>query len=184
MSKTFGIFGLLAGVIGLTVGGIAYATIPDSGGAIHGCYKKNGDLYVVDEAGSCKKHETALDWNAQGPQGPQGLQGLQGPQGDQGDKGDKGDPGLPGLPGVGIGTPYSRSAALSVFAGDAGTVSRDCDEGDFVLSGGYRPDHPDLVLRSSEPTGPRTWSWGVANVGSEIHVIRLILWCADANIVE
>jgi hypothetical protein len=31
------------------VSGIAYATIPDSGGVIHGCYgKSGGDLRVID----------------------------------------------------------------------------------------------------------------------------------------
>jgi hypothetical protein len=33
----------------LVAGGIAYATIPDAGGVIHGCYQKNqGTLRVID----------------------------------------------------------------------------------------------------------------------------------------
>lgn len=59
----------LAGVtIGL--GGVAFATIPDSSGTIHGCYSKsNGNLRVVETASDCRKNETALPWNQQGPPG-------------------------------------------------------------------------------------------------------------------
>lgn len=43
-------------------GGIAYATIPDSSGAIHACYGPLvGDLRVVDAAASCRRFETAID---------------------------------------------------------------------------------------------------------------------------
>jgi hypothetical protein len=72
--------------------GAAYATIPDAGGVIHGCYLKNGGaLRVTDDAvAGCAKNETSLNWNETGPQGPQGPQGppgLQGPQGPQGAQG-------------------------------------------------------------------------------------------------
>jgi hypothetical protein len=62
----------LAGVtIGL--GGVAFATIPDSSKTIHGCYNKsNGNLRVVESAGDCRKNETALPWNQQGPPGTPG----------------------------------------------------------------------------------------------------------------
>ena len=43
----------------LVVGGIAYATIPDAGGVIHGCYQKThqGTLRVIDtgKAQTCSK---------------------------------------------------------------------------------------------------------------------------------
>jgi hypothetical protein len=61
----------------LVAAGIAYATIPDSGGVIHGCYaKKDGAVRVVDPGagGACDpKKEAALDWNQTGPQGPTGT---------------------------------------------------------------------------------------------------------------
>ena len=69
------------------VGGIAYASIPDSSGVIHGCYKKSspnqGTLRVVDsEKGqTCSSSENSVNWNQTGPQGQQGLQGQQGPPG-------------------------------------------------------------------------------------------------------
>ncbi len=74
----------------LVVGGIAYATIPDGTGVIHGCYLKGlGTLRVIDtgKAQTCSGFETPLNWNQtgqQGPQGPQGPQGQQGPAGPPG----------------------------------------------------------------------------------------------------
>ena len=65
-----------AGVL-LAAGGVAYATIPDSSGAIHGCYARSGgSLRVIDATvTNCKTGETSLDWNVQGQQGPQGHRG-------------------------------------------------------------------------------------------------------------
>jgi hypothetical protein len=71
----------------LAVGGIAYATIPDGGGVIHGCYQKNqGSLRIIDTGTSqtCSSSESPLNWSQTGPQGQQGPQGVQGPQGPSG----------------------------------------------------------------------------------------------------
>jgi hypothetical protein len=48
---------------------VAVAAIPDEVGMIHGCVKTSGDLRVIDsEAGqTCKRGETALNWNQRGP---------------------------------------------------------------------------------------------------------------------
>jgi hypothetical protein len=81
------------------LGGIAWATIPDSAGVIHGCYQKNqGRLRVIDTDGSqtCDPSEKPLSWNQIGPQGPQGPQGDPGPQGPPGAKGDTGPQGPQG----------------------------------------------------------------------------------------
>jgi len=54
---------LLVVAVGFAAGGIAYASIPDPGGVIHGCYdKKSGALRVID-AGPCGNREVALNWN-------------------------------------------------------------------------------------------------------------------------
>ncbi|MDX6511280.1 MAG: hypothetical protein QOE36_784 [Gaiellaceae bacterium] len=103
--------------------GIAYAAVPDGTGAIHACYKDNGDLRVIDPTGAkkdqngCKSGETALTWNQQGSAGAPGAPGPQGPKGDTGatgpagpsgaagpagpagPKGDTGSQGSPGEPG-------------------------------------------------------------------------------------
>jgi hypothetical protein len=52
-------------------GGVAYATIPDSGGAIHSCCDNSGTLSVVDAAvgRTCKHNETQLNWNQTAPAG-------------------------------------------------------------------------------------------------------------------
>lgn len=81
-------------------GGVAWATIPDQGGVIHGCYQKNnGQLRVVDSGAGpgCTPAETALQWNQTGPQGPQGPPGPQGASGPQGIAGPTGPTGPAGL---------------------------------------------------------------------------------------
>jgi hypothetical protein len=90
---------IAAAIAVLIIGaGVAYATIPDSAGVIHGCYDKNGQLRVIDSPGeACKKHETSLDWGQTGPQGPQGTPGAPGVPGAQGPQGPRGDAGPPGL---------------------------------------------------------------------------------------
>lgn len=78
------------------------AAIPAADGTIHACFKNNnGDLRVVDAPyDSCKKNETAIQWNQTGPQGPRGLPGPPGPQGPKGDPGPQAPEGLPGSPGT------------------------------------------------------------------------------------
>ena len=71
---------LLGGVVAALalVGGIAYATIPDANGVIHGCRKTgSGLLRVIDaDVASCKPGEARLNWNQQGVQGPPGPPGT------------------------------------------------------------------------------------------------------------
>jgi Collagen triple helix repeat (20 copies) len=84
-------------------GGIAYASIPDSAGVIHGCYKnENGQLRVI-ESGACGPSETALPWNQTGPTGqtgPSGPSGLAGPSGSAGPAGPSGPSGPAGNDGA------------------------------------------------------------------------------------
>ncbi len=76
--------------IGLMAGGVAYASIPDSTGVVHGCYGKlNGALRVIDTAKSqkCAANELALNWNQTGPKGATGAKGAAGPKGATGPRG-------------------------------------------------------------------------------------------------
>jgi hypothetical protein len=58
----------------VAVGGVAFATIPDSSGTIHGCFQKaNGNLRVVESATDCRSSEIAISWNSQGPPGSPGA---------------------------------------------------------------------------------------------------------------
>jgi hypothetical protein len=61
----------IAAVI-VAVGGVAFATIPDSNGTIHACYQKNSGSLRVVESGGCRPNETPLNWNQQGPPGGSG----------------------------------------------------------------------------------------------------------------
>ena len=77
---------LVAAVV--AAGGVAYSSIPDAQGVIHGCYSDvDGTLRVIDTANAsdvCRGAETALDWNQQGQPGPTGHTGLPGPAGPPG----------------------------------------------------------------------------------------------------
>lgn len=55
--------------VALGLGGLAFATIPDSSGTIHGCYGPQGNLRVVESTAGCRNSETPLSWNQQGPPG-------------------------------------------------------------------------------------------------------------------
>lgn len=57
--------GLALGLVGAGAG-VAFATIPDSSGTIHACYKNStGALSVIDTGAgqSCGSGETALNWS-------------------------------------------------------------------------------------------------------------------------
>jgi len=101
--KRLPLVGAGAALAALATAALAYATIPDSGGVIHGCYTPSGVMRVIDaDTSNCNPGEKALEWNQTGPQapqgptGPSGTTGPAGPQGDPGPTGPKGDPGPAG----------------------------------------------------------------------------------------
>jgi hypothetical protein len=63
--------------------GVAVASIPDSAGVIHACYKKSthGEMHLVNSAADCNPSEKAIAWNQTGPQGPPGTPGAPGTPG-------------------------------------------------------------------------------------------------------
>jgi len=64
----------------LGIAGVASASIPDSGGVIHGCRDtKSGALRVIDTntGQTCGKGEAALNWSQTGPAGPSGVAAIQ-----------------------------------------------------------------------------------------------------------
>jgi hypothetical protein len=79
-------------VAAVAVGGIAYASIPDANGVIHGCYRKTtGQLIVIDSGGKgCEEGWTPLNWSQTGPTG---LTGPTGPTGATGATGATGPTG-------------------------------------------------------------------------------------------
>ena len=67
-----------------TAGGVAYATIPDSGGVYTACMlTKVGTIRLIDPSlgsssllGHCTALETQISWNQQGQKGDPGVPGL------------------------------------------------------------------------------------------------------------
>jgi hypothetical protein len=152
---------VVASTAGLTLGGgIAFATVPDSGEVIHACFKQidatklgGATLSVVDsESGAtCKVGETALTFNQQGLPGPQGVQGDPGTPGAQGLQGDPGTPGAQGPQGdPGPSDAYSARQG-SVTLTDARTVvlARDVPEGSYVVTARVE------VFTGADTLGPR-----------------------------
>jgi hypothetical protein len=144
----------LAGVFALAAGGsIAWASIPDSDGVIHGCYDKvSGKLRVADtedgEPKGCANHETALTWNQQGLPGPPGPPGPEGPKGETGDTGPQGPPGASGWERVSDTTEFNEDDRKQAFAS--------CPEGKKVTGGGAfivysSPDQTGIFLSESGP---------------------------------
>jgi hypothetical protein len=82
----------LAAVVAAFAASAALASIPDSSGVIHGCYKNStGMVKIIDDSSqSCASSETALNWNQTGPQGSAGPTGPQGATGAQGAAGAEG----------------------------------------------------------------------------------------------
>jgi len=105
-------------------GGVAYASIPDAGGLIHGCYKTNGgSLRVIDlSAGEvCNASEKPLGWSQTGPPGPRGTTGQSGSTGTTGARGPTGTTGASGP----TGTPGAKGASGATGAtGTAGPAGQ------------------------------------------------------------
>ena len=90
---------------------------------IHACLKPAGKIRIVGPNDTCRKKETARDWNIQGikgdsevtgdtgPTGPQGETGPEGPAGPQGAQGPQGDTVAQGPQG----TFYSPAVTSAVF---------------------------------------------------------------------
>src|SRR5438128_1132163 len=71
----------VAVAVAISGGAIAYASIPDSSGVIHGCYTVSGGaLRVIDTAKgqTCATGQHGLNWNQKGPRGPAGPAGVSG----------------------------------------------------------------------------------------------------------
>ena len=78
--RTFAPAVLAAMITALVAGGVAFATVPSTGGVINGCYgQRTGIVRVIDtEAGAqCMAFEVPISWNQKGEKGDQGLQGPQ-----------------------------------------------------------------------------------------------------------
>jgi len=131
------------------VAGVALAAQPSGrrppNAVIPACVKKgSGQVRVVRPGAACRKRESPLSWNAQGPAGPRGATGAAGATGPAGPAGPKGDPGARGAtgasgpkgdagpqgpPGPALSSLESLNGIACHLGGTAGTASLTYDAG-------------------------------------------------------
>jgi hypothetical protein len=107
------IVGFLALFVAL--GGVGYAASGGftSNGKLQGCVGGNGTLSVVKPGKKCKKGQTAVAWNQEGPQGAAGAKGATGAPGVTGAAGAAGTPGANGHNGADASSPDIKWASIS-----------------------------------------------------------------------
>lgn len=120
-------------VVAAAVAGLAYATIPSSGGIIYACYdNSSGELRLYDPDAdtikSCGKKETSVFWSQTGPPGNEGPQG---------DPGAQGAPGLDGEPGIAE-LEWVTVNSDAIPPGEESYTVAYCPAGKRVISGGGR----------------------------------------------
>lgn len=138
---------VVAGVATFAVaGGIAFASIPDSAGVIHGCYRSaagdaQGQLRVVEDPAGCRGNETPIQWSEQGVVGPPGPAGPPGPQGPPGEDGEDGEDG------TFSGTFTSPNGQYSLSVTDTGIVLASPDSSIRLTDSAIRVETmgPDLI---------------------------------------
>ena len=143
----------------VVVGGVAYATIPDSNSVIHSCYAtKDGSLRVIDAGAgqSCNPKESPLDWNSQGPKGDQGSAGISGLE--------------------------QATKSASIPPG-GWLVNVDCPTGKLAISGGWSAVTFDaLDVEESIPYKDDSgWSFGFFNTSSSTITVTAYAMCANAQ---
>lgn len=152
---------------------IAMAAIsPDGAGTIiHACAGPNGQLRVVPADEACRKPESRLTWNQQGPaglpglpgaegdQGPVGPAGLAGPQGEPGKRGEQGERGPQGPAGAdGAGPAAGLDVVTNVSVHDSTTwrvMGVNCPLHKVAISGGVSLSTMttgSVVLMASRPS--------------------------------
>jgi hypothetical protein len=112
--------------------GVAIGSTTESGTVIYACkHPSGGWLRQVSGPAQCRRRETPVSWNIEGPKGDKGDPGEPGAAGPQGPKGDKGDPGtvisgLKTLEGVPCVAEDSAAGEIQVTIGAAGDVTLSC----------------------------------------------------------
>jgi hypothetical protein len=194
--------GVVLAVVGaaLAAGGVAYASIPDSSGVIHGCYLPGiGLLRVYDPQSAifhkCGPKEKQLDWNQvgpAGPAGPSGLSGAAGPTGPQGPKGDTGPQGPAGADGLSHGYYATNTYTVDNISMQIVVGLSDLPAGTYAVFATLRNGGPDdayceLDKKSSSVTGvantlmetshARTVTGVVTTGGSDVVAV----YCASSQ---
>jgi hypothetical protein len=180
------------GIIVPVVGAASWvAASEDPSAPIHVCvHRENGQVRIVSAGEQCRRQESGLQWNAEGPAGPAGAAGPAGPQGEPGAAGPQGQTGPAGPAGP-AGAPEisgweQRTAFAMVPAGGTGSAVVRCTSGKQVLSGGFATpgagttiveSHPATVAPGQNP-GWVVWARNSAAADTTLTVYAL---CATAT---
>ena len=120
-----------AAVVFVVAGAALAASVGgDTPTVIHACkHPSGGWLRQVSDAAQCRRRETPVDWNIEGPKGDPGDAGAPGAQGPKGDKGDPGTvvSGLKTLEGGPCVAEDSAAGEIKVTIGAGGDVSLTCE---------------------------------------------------------
>jgi hypothetical protein len=132
----------------LAAGGIAYASIPDTGGMFHACYKTvGGQVRLVESANDCNGSETATTWSQTGQLAWAHVAGDGTVLGSSGNVTvARASPGVYCV-GVAGGTSHAAMAVLDSAANVGGTIQT----GVFSASG--CPSNADDILIVTRPHG-------------------------------
>jgi len=106
-------------VLAAGVGG-GYALAASKTKTITVCADKGTGILHLKTRGKCKRSQTRVTWNQQGPQGAQGPPGAQGSQGTAGAQGQQGPAGVQGPAAVNVWAEVANDG--TVVAGDGLTV--------------------------------------------------------------
>jgi hypothetical protein len=123
----------LGAVVFVVAGSAVGASAGDTPSVIYACkHPSGGWLRQVAGPAQCRRRETPVNWNIEGPKGDPGQDGAPGPRGDPGVKGDKGDPGtvisgLKTLEGVPCVAEDSAAGEIKVTIAANGDVSLVCE---------------------------------------------------------
>ena len=156
------------GIIVPVVGAASWvAASEDPSAPIHVCvHRENGQVRIVSAGEQCRRQESGLQWNAEGPAGPTGPAGPAG---------------APGISGW-----EQRTAFAMVPAGGTGSAVVRCTSGKQVLSGGFATpgagttiveSHPATVAPGQNP-GWVVWARNSAAADTALTVYAL---CATAT---
>ncbi|HEV2903362.1 MAG TPA: hypothetical protein VGW30_08890 [Gaiellaceae bacterium] len=107
--------------------GVGLAASAGEEAVIHACkHPSGGWLRQVAGTAECRRRETPVSWNIQGPKGDPGEAGAQGPKGDKGDPGTA-ISGLKTLEGVPCVAEDSAAGEIKVTIGAGGDVTLTCE---------------------------------------------------------
>ncbi|HEV8625969.1 MAG TPA: hypothetical protein VG034_16065 [Acidimicrobiia bacterium] len=133
--------GIIVPVVG-TASWVAASEAPSA--TIHACVQRDsGQVRIVSADEHCRRTETALDLNTQGPAGPAGAAGPAGPAGPRGDAGPAGPAGADG------------PAGAAGARGEMGPEGPQGDTGPAGATGDPGPAGPQGDTGPAGPAGPQ-----------------------------